>query len=298
VDLDHQSLESTTRNLAAQPSPTRLPPAIPAELLAPKPSIDTPFQLFSTPISFRINTPPPEKTRFRLPAELLFGQKGSSMATAAQIIANQANSKLSTGPKTPEGQARVAQNAIRHGLTGKHLVIRPDEQEEFDSFQHELLAELNPQGPTESTVCQDLLHAAWNLNRLRRLESESSLGTIDDLTDPQTTAVLDRISRYQSRAQRAYYKALKELRILQTNRALRAAKLDPQTAAEVPAIADIAVLTKQSQSERKSAAIDEAVKMINYETGIIRLKAMKNLEAEIDAAAKIRPVADDRALRL
>jgi hypothetical protein len=153
------------------------------------------------------------------------------MATIAQIAANQANSKLSTGPKTPEGRARVSQNALRHGLTAKHLVIRPDEQEEFDSFQHELLAELNPQGPTEATVYQDLVHASWNLQRLRRLEAESSLGTIDDLTDAKTAAVLDRLSRYQSRAQRAYYKALKELRILQTNRALRATNLPPQIAA-------------------------------------------------------------------
>jgi hypothetical protein len=220
------------------------------------------------------------------------------MATAVQITANQANSKLSTGPKTPEDKTCVSQNALRHELTSQRLVIRPDEQEEFDSFQHELLAELNPQGATEFVTFHDLFHAAWTLHRLRRLEAESSLGTIDDLTDPQTTAVLDRIGRYQFRAQRAYYKALKELRILQTSRALRAARLDPQTAAEVPALADISTLTKQSQSGRKSAAIDEAVKMIDYETGVIRLKAMKNLEAEIDAAAKTRPAVDDRALRL
>jgi hypothetical protein len=176
------------------------------------------------------------------------------MATTAQIVANQANAKLSTGPKTPEGKACVAQNALRHGLTAKHLVIRPDEQEEFDSFQHELTAELNPQGPTETTVYQDLLHAAWNLKRLRRLEAESCLGTIDDLIDAKTAAILDRICRYQSRAQRAYYKALKELRILQTNRALRALKLHPHDAPAVPVLADIDRVTKQSRSGFQAAA--------------------------------------------
>ena len=33
------------------------------------------------------------------------------MATAAQIQANRANAQNSTGPRTPEGKARVSQNA-------------------------------------------------------------------------------------------------------------------------------------------------------------------------------------------
>src|SRR5438067_51963 len=158
------------------------------------------------------------------------------MATAAQIIANQANAQHSTGPTTAEGKARVAQNATRHGLTAQHLVIREDEREEFAAFLNDLEKELDPKGAVERVTFDDLLHAAWTLHRLRRIEAETSLGTLDDFTDPQTTAVLDRLSRYQSRTQRAYYKALRELRILQTNRALRRLKLDEETAAEVPAI--------------------------------------------------------------
>ena len=150
------------------------------------------------------------------------------MATAAQFTANQSNAKLSTGPRTEEGKARVAQNALRHGLTAKHLVVREDEREEFEAFRSGLQSELDPQGTIEETTFEEFLHAAWNLQRFRRLESEVSLGTLDDLTDPQTSAVLDRLSRYQSRAQRAYYKALSELRTLQTNRALRAVKLSAE----------------------------------------------------------------------
>jgi len=200
------------------------------------------------------------------------------MATAAQIIANQTNAQLSTGPKTAEGKAAVAQNAIRHGLTARNLVIREDEREEFAAFQEELSAELDPQGPIETITFHELLHAAWNLRRFRRLEAESSLGSIDDFTDPQTTAVLDRLSRYQSRAQRAYYRALAELRTLQTNRTLRQEKLGEE-AAGVPAITDINRLTKQTHSEVQSEAIKQAINMIEYETGILRLKAVQNRRA-------------------
>ena len=200
------------------------------------------------------------------------------MATAAQIIANQTNAQLSTGPKTAEGKAAVAQNAIRHGLTARNLVIREEEREEFAAFQEELSAELDPQGPIETITFHELLHAAWNLRRFRRLEAESSLGSIDDFTDPQTTAVLDRLSRYQSRAQRAYYRALAELRTLQTNRTLRQEKLGEE-AAGVPAITDINRLTKQTHSEVQSEAIKQAINMIEYETGILRLKAVQNRRA-------------------
>src|SRR6185312_7446603 len=94
------------------------------------------------------------------------------MASPAQHIANQANAQHSTGPRTPEGKARVAQNAVRHGLTAKHLVIRPDDQPEFDQFQADLIAELDPQGAVEALTFHELLHAAWNLQRFRRIEAE------------------------------------------------------------------------------------------------------------------------------
>ena len=197
------------------------------------------------------------------------------MATAAQINANQLNAQHSTGPTTPEGKARVSQNATRHGLTAKHLVVREDEREELAAFHTELETELDPQGAVERATFHELLHAAWSLRRFRRIEAECSLGTLDDFTDPQTAAVLDRLTRYQSRAQRAYYKALRELRILQTNRALRRLKLDAETAAEVPAIADINNLTKQSQSEVQAEAMKQAIDMVEYETGVLRLQAFQ-----------------------
>ncbi len=197
------------------------------------------------------------------------------MATAAQITANQANAQHSTGPRTPEGKARISQNALRHGLTAARLVVRDDEREEFTALHDALLAELDPQGVVETVTFDELLHAAWNLHRFRRIESEVSLGTLQDFTDPQTTAVLDRLTRYQARAQRAYYRALQELRALQTNRALRAFKLEEEDEAAVPAIAAINELTKQSRSEVVSEGIRQAINLVELESGMLRLGALK-----------------------
>jgi hypothetical protein len=190
------------------------------------------------------------------------------MSSAAQIAANRVNAQLSTGPVTLEGKVRSSQNALRHGLTAKHLVIRDDEREEFAAFQQDLLDELAPQGATEILTFQDLLHAAWNLHRFRRIEAELSTGAADDFSGPNTAA-LDRLSRYQSRAQREYYRALKELRILQTNRALRAVKLEDPADPEIPVIADINELTKRSHAEVQAEGIEQACRMLDLEAGLL-----------------------------
>jgi hypothetical protein len=192
------------------------------------------------------------------------------MATAAQITANRANAAHSTGPVTSDGKARVAQNALKHGLTSQHLVIRIDERDEFAALRDGLSAELAPQGAVEAITFQELLHAAWNLHRFRRIEAETCSGTPEDLTRPETAALLDRLTRYQARAQRAYYRALAELRTLQTNRALRAFKIDPDDLPEVPAIADINELTKQTHSEVQAEAMKHALTMFNLQDATLR----------------------------
>ena len=198
------------------------------------------------------------------------------MATPSQINANQVNAQQSTGPRSPEGKARVAQNALRHGLTARHLVIREDEREEFTALEQSLAAELDPQGAVEILTFHEVLHAAWNLHRFRRVEAECSLGGMQDYIDPEATAVLDRLTRYQARAQRAYYRSLQELRILQTNRALRTLKLPEQTDQQVPAIAYINEFTKQTRSEITAESLKLALHMVNYETGVFQLKALRN----------------------
>jgi hypothetical protein len=191
------------------------------------------------------------------------------MASPAQINANQSNAQHSTGPRTAEGKARVAQNAVRHGLTSRRLVIRDDEREEFDALQESLVAELDPQGAVETVTFREILHAAWNLARFSRIEAEVSTGTAEDFTNDATTTVLDRLGRYQARAQRSWYKGLAELRKLQTNRALRAQNVAEEEAAKIPVMADIRELTKQSQPDTGTQAVSMALQMLDDETEML-----------------------------
>lgn len=40
------------------------------------------------------------------------------MPSASKLAANRDNARLGTGPKTPEGKAGAARNALKHGLLG------------------------------------------------------------------------------------------------------------------------------------------------------------------------------------
>ncbi len=216
------------------------------------------------------------------------------MATAAQVIANRANAQHSTGPRTPEGKARCAHNALRHGLTAARLVVPEDERDRFEELRATLIEELDPQGAVETLVYNELLHAAWNLDRFRRLEAERGPEAIEDDASRQ---FLDRLTRYQARAQRAFYRALQELRTLQTNRGLRSLKLIEEEDAAVPAMTDINELTKQTQSEVTAEALQLAIKMLDYETGVFRLKSIRDRasapatpSAQREPPAECRPV--------
>ncbi len=75
------------------------------------------------------------------------------MATGKQIEANKKNALMSTGPRTPEGKALISQNAIRHGIFTRDLIIptgdgKEDEQE-YRELLDGLIISLNPVGQME-----------------------------------------------------------------------------------------------------------------------------------------------------
>ncbi len=51
------------------------------------------------------------------------------MATEAQLAANRRNAQKSTGPRTAEGKAVVAQNAVQHGLLAREGVLRGEDDQ-------------------------------------------------------------------------------------------------------------------------------------------------------------------------
>lgn len=126
------------------------------------------------------------------------------------------NPKRATGPRTPEGKARSAQNARKHGFSAVALNVLPAEQVEFDAYQNELLAEISPAAGLQADLFRQLVHAGWTLIRLERYELEI-LAEGNPFKSPEAQKTLDRLERYRASHRRAYSRALAEIRKLQTD---------------------------------------------------------------------------------
>src|SRR5690348_12151343 len=117
------------------------------------------------------------------------------MTSPARAAANAANAQA-TGPRTEEGKARSSRNALKHGLTSRHLIVREDEREEFNQFQQSLQDDLGPEGALESFIFDQLVRAAWNMHRFQRLEADLMVNGLDPLLDDSAAKTLDRLHRY------------------------------------------------------------------------------------------------------
>jgi hypothetical protein len=105
------------------------------------------------------------------------------MTSAAQVSANRANAQKSTGPRTPEGKAAVAQNAVRHGLLAQEVVIKGEDPGEFEFYRDQMLEELAPAGQMESLLAHRIVGLAWRLRRAERLQA-AAFDKVEDQSKP------------------------------------------------------------------------------------------------------------------
>jgi hypothetical protein len=150
------------------------------------------------------------------------------MLSQRQIDANRRNAQFSTGPRTPEGSAAVGLNALRHGLSAQTTVLPNENPDEFQELLDAFLAEHQPAGPTETLLVEQMAMAAWRLRRMRALETGLFNVRISQLPRDENASALDpgsrafaydtsgsraieTLSRYETRIERAFYRALHEL---------------------------------------------------------------------------------------
>jgi hypothetical protein len=159
------------------------------------------------------------------------------MATEAQIAANRRNAQKSTGPRTAEGKARSCLNHLIHGLTAQGL-LPGESPETLAAIQESLRDQFHPQGAAEEILVERMANSYFRLGRftgveaelLQRDPAEDASGwdserhpysqTTENFTG-QARRLLN-LGQYESRLERAFDRALRELIHLQTFRAKQA----------------------------------------------------------------------------
>jgi hypothetical protein len=95
------------------------------------------------------------------------------MNTTSQerLIANRANALKSTGPKTPEGKAASKMNAVKHGILSREVLVSREDHQELTALQEWFQEDLQPVGPMEVMLVDQIVATHWRLRRLLAAES-------------------------------------------------------------------------------------------------------------------------------
>jgi hypothetical protein len=151
------------------------------------------------------------------------------MASEAQLAANRRNAEKSTGPRTEEGKAKVARNALRHGLRAEKVVIFDEKSADLEAFVAEQRAAYQPADAVEDQLVERIALCAWRLRRIYRAEADimecwrkADIGVREDIdiaaafdSDPNEMSAL---SRYEASLDRSLNRAYVQLERRQARR--------------------------------------------------------------------------------
>jgi len=238
------------------------------------------------------------------------------MATQAEILANRHNAQKSTGPKTAEGKAASAKNAMKHGLFAQDNVVISENQAQFDALRNEMLAELAPVGAMEGMLAERIVSLTWRLRRAAQMQDEvidvkiraeinRSKGILskslitgqpcrlskntkrcyDDLAlgliakwDFEGDRALERLSMYERRFEASLFRTMGELKKLQDAR-----KREKSETAETEAASDRGQDARETRGRdaRDTALATECAKQSQSGEGQNELSAFEKRKYEL-----------------
>ena len=144
--------------------------------------------------------------------------------SSARAEASRKNGAKSRGPKTAEGRARSAQNALKHGLRAeKYVVLADEDAAAFAALEAALTEELSPEGDLQSILVRRIARATWRLDRAERLEAElfeerryQDAGPgLALIRDGNGTRSFETLLRYRGAALAEFMRSLRTLKALQ-----------------------------------------------------------------------------------
>jgi hypothetical protein len=154
------------------------------------------------------------------------------MRTDKQIQASRANGRRSQGPITPEGKARSAQNAYRHGLLAKTVTLSNEAEEDFLEYLDQHVDRFQPADDVEMNLIEEAVGAAWRERRSAGLQTfmldlemaaipisaDFRVDMVEAFNRLATKPGLALLQRYETRFHLIYHRAIATLMKLQKSR--------------------------------------------------------------------------------
>jgi hypothetical protein len=196
------------------------------------------------------------------------------MATAAQITANRANAQKSTGPRTAEGKTASSMNALKHGIDAVSTVIPGEDPEAYQRLVDEYYRDLRPAAALERFQVDTLIRSDWQRRRLKRIEANLYRTLLEEGTTPEEIApailrdsptgkLLFKVIGQIASLERAYARAMSELRRLNRERQQAEIEAMEEALEELPPEAEACFAARREQlrqrNEAKSAPVSVAL---------------------------------------
>jgi len=102
------------------------------------------------------------------------------MRTKAQIEASRLNGAKSHGPVTPQGKQRSSQNAVKHGLSARTVVLCAENHDLFNQLEQDYIDSLQPTTVLELHLVQRIAVAEWRLRRAWAVSTAITDKCLDD----------------------------------------------------------------------------------------------------------------------
>jgi hypothetical protein len=190
-----------------------------------------------------------------------------------------------TGPKTPEGKANSSQNARKHGMRSRKLLIGGERQEDFDRLAAGWREEYEPEGQAAESLIERVILGDWFLRRAEDacMEAEAELAETPfaEQTEEQHAKV-QLYLRYKTTAERSFYRAFYALR------GLRKDKFKEEV--------DLMRVREVVRQEARSQVRQAAQEVREEQAAVRRVEAVKKVSLQKTADTGAAPATRAQAL--
>src|SRR4051812_41066724 len=122
-------------------------------------------------------------------------KRKKSKCSEAQLAANLRNSRMSTGPRSPEGKDRAKFNNLRHNCYAEHLVLPGEDGELLRARINSLILELGADTELERQLAERAAQLQWKLERAHFADVQILSQRILAIDEGYDAALADHVER-------------------------------------------------------------------------------------------------------